>query len=71
MQQYPLLKKKVYVPPIRPKLVSRPHLIERLNTGRSSPRVDQAALHGLLAGIRESGLAPISVTQNSPNTEKE
>jgi LuxR family maltose regulon positive regulatory protein len=33
MQQYPLLQTKLYVPPIRPELVSRPRLIERLNAG--------------------------------------
>ena len=29
----PLLETKLYVPPVRPNLVSRPHLIERLNQG--------------------------------------
>lgn len=29
----PLLRTKLYVPSVRPKLVSRPHLIERLNAG--------------------------------------
>jgi LuxR family maltose regulon positive regulatory protein len=29
----PLLKTKLYIPPARPELVSRPHLIERLNAG--------------------------------------
>ncbi|MCP4601959.1 MAG: hypothetical protein GY847_15830 [Proteobacteria bacterium] len=29
----PLLKTKLYFPPTRPELVSRPRLIERLNTG--------------------------------------
>jgi LuxR family maltose regulon positive regulatory protein len=33
MQQYPLLQTKLYIPPIRPQLVSRPSLIERLNAG--------------------------------------
>ena len=33
MQQYPLLQTKLYIPPIRPGLVSRPRLIERLNEG--------------------------------------
>jgi LuxR family maltose regulon positive regulatory protein len=37
MQQVPLLQSKLYVPPIRPELVSRPRLIERLNEGLSSP----------------------------------
>ncbi len=31
MQQYPLLQTKLYIPPIRPDLVSRPRLIEGLN----------------------------------------
>jgi LuxR family maltose regulon positive regulatory protein len=29
----PLLKTKLYIPPVRPELVSRPHLVERLNEG--------------------------------------
>jgi LuxR family maltose regulon positive regulatory protein len=29
----PLLATKLYIPPLRPELVSRPHLIERLNSG--------------------------------------
>jgi len=33
MQQNPLLQTKLYIPPIRPELVSRPRLIERLNAG--------------------------------------
>ena len=33
MQQSPILQTKLYVPPIRPELVSRPRLIERLNEG--------------------------------------
>ncbi|MFC2030521.1 hypothetical protein ACFLWA_07335 [Chloroflexota bacterium] len=33
MQLYPLLQTKLYVPPIRPELVSRPRLIERLMEG--------------------------------------
>ena len=33
MQAYPLLQTKLYVPPVRPELVSRPRLIERLNAG--------------------------------------
>jgi LuxR family maltose regulon positive regulatory protein len=33
MQQYRLLQTKLYIPPIRPELVSRPSLIERLNAG--------------------------------------
>jgi LuxR family maltose regulon positive regulatory protein len=33
MQQYPILQTKLYIPPIRPELVSRSRLIERLNAG--------------------------------------
>jgi LuxR family maltose regulon positive regulatory protein len=33
MQQHSLLQTKLYIPPIRRKLVSRPRLIERLNAG--------------------------------------
>ena len=33
MQLYPLLKTKLYIPPARPELVSRPRLIERLEAG--------------------------------------
>jgi LuxR family maltose regulon positive regulatory protein len=29
----PLLTTKLYIPPVRPELVPRPHLLERLNTG--------------------------------------
>jgi LuxR family maltose regulon positive regulatory protein len=35
MPQYPLLQTKLYIPPIRPALVSRPRLIERLHPGVS------------------------------------
>jgi LuxR family maltose regulon positive regulatory protein len=30
----PLLATKLYIPPVRPELVSRPRLIERINAGR-------------------------------------
>jgi LuxR family maltose regulon positive regulatory protein len=33
MQPYPILQTKLHIPPIRPELVSRPRLIERLNAG--------------------------------------
>ncbi len=33
MQPYPILQTKLRIPPIRPELVSRPRLIERLNAG--------------------------------------
>jgi LuxR family maltose regulon positive regulatory protein len=33
MQQHSLLQTKLHIPPVRPKLVARPRLIERLNAG--------------------------------------
>ena len=33
MEQHSLLATKLYIPPTRPELVSRPRLIERLNAG--------------------------------------
>jgi ATP/maltotriose-dependent transcriptional regulator MalT len=33
VQQDSLLKKKLHIPPLRPELVSRPRLLERLNAG--------------------------------------
>ena len=38
MPPYPILQTKLYVPPFRPELVSRPRLIERLNAGLSAGR---------------------------------
>jgi len=38
MQPYPILQTKLYIPPIRPELVSRPRLIERLNAGLPAGR---------------------------------
>lgn len=42
----PILRTKFYVPPVRPELVSRPRLIERLNAGLWQP-----ASAGLLLGV--------------------
>ncbi len=46
MQQHSLLQTKLYVPPVRPELVSRPRLTERLNAGLKDgdafPRVRDA-----------------------------
>ena len=39
MQPYPILQTKLYIPPIRPELVSRPRLIERLNAGLCSRKL--------------------------------
>jgi LuxR family maltose regulon positive regulatory protein len=33
MQTYPLLQTKLHIPPVRPELVTRPRLLERLNEG--------------------------------------
>lgn len=40
-------------------------------TTLTGPLTDQAALHGLLNGIRDLGLPLLSVHGISPNTEKE
>ena len=47
MQQHPLLQTKLHIPPVRPELVSRPRLIERLNAD-----LWQAAPAGPLRGAR-------------------
>ena len=48
MQPYPILQTKLYIPPIRPELVSRPRLIERLNAGLLGPQVDTCLRPGWL-----------------------
>ena len=45
-QDVPLLTTKLYIPPVRPNLVPRPRLIERLNAG----------LHRKLTPMRSIGL---------------
>jgi LuxR family maltose regulon positive regulatory protein len=37
MQQSPLLQTKLHIPPVRPEVVPRPRLIERLNAGLRTP----------------------------------
>jgi len=37
VQQHPLLQTKLHIPPVRPGLVARPRLIERLNAGLPTP----------------------------------
>ncbi|MGD9406240.1 MAG: LuxR family transcriptional regulator, partial [Anaerolineae bacterium] len=37
MQPYPLVQTKLYTPPVRPELVPRPRLVERLNAGLRRP----------------------------------
>jgi hypothetical protein len=41
----PLLTTKLYIPPVRPNLVERPRLIERLNEGLSR-KLSNFARHG-------------------------
>jgi ATP/maltotriose-dependent transcriptional regulator MalT len=55
MQAYPILQTKLYVPPVRPELVSRPRLIERLNAGlhRKLTLVSAPAGFGKTALLRD------------------
>jgi LuxR family maltose regulon positive regulatory protein len=57
MQQYPLLQTKLYIPPIRPELVSRPRLIERLNAGLPAGR--KLTLVSAPAGFGKTDPPPI------------
>ena len=54
----PLLKTKLYIPSVRPELVSRPRLIERLNAG----------LHRKLTPMQSIGL--ISAPAGFGKTER-
>jgi hypothetical protein len=49
----PLLKTKLYIPPVRPNLLT-------------GPVVDQAALFGLLRKVRDLGLPLLSVNRIEP-----
>ena len=51
----PLLTTKLYIPPVRPKLVSRPRLIQRLNAGLQSGR--KLTLISAPAGFGKTTLA--------------
>ncbi|MEJ2732766.1 MAG: LuxR C-terminal-related transcriptional regulator [Anaerolineae bacterium] len=68
----PLLTTKLYMPPIRPELVPRPHLLERLNEGLHRKLIVISAPAGfgkttlISAWIKESGIraAWISLDEN-------
>ena len=50
MQQHSLLQTKLYIPPIRPELISRPRLIEQLNAGLPT--------RGGLSRTQDAGASP-------------
>jgi LuxR family maltose regulon positive regulatory protein len=50
----PLLTTKLYIPPVRPNLMPRPHLIEQLNHGLSSGR--KLTLISAVAGFGKTTL---------------
>ncbi len=58
MPQYPILQTKLYLPPIRPELVSRPRLIARLSEGVVDRHIAQHATHQSYPPIAEDILDP-------------
>jgi LuxR family maltose regulon positive regulatory protein len=48
----PLLATKLYIPPVRPELVTRPRLVERLNAGLFGPNASLSEGRGLQKGLR-------------------
>ena len=58
----PILATKLYIPPPRPKVVLRPHLIERLNEGLSSGRTPGVTLISAPAGFGKTTLVSEWVT---------
>jgi LuxR family maltose regulon positive regulatory protein len=64
MQQRPLLQTKLYIPPIRPGLVSRPRLIERLNAGLGQNLGHKLTLLSAPAGFGKTTLLSEWVTQS-------
>jgi LuxR family maltose regulon positive regulatory protein len=61
----PLLSTKLHIPPVRPELVSRPCLIERLNAGLNR----KLTLVSAPAGLGKTTLP--SETQSSGRAKKE
>jgi len=57
MQQHSLLQTKLYIPPIRPGLVSRPRLIERLNAGLGQDLGRKLTVIAAPAGFGKTTLA--------------
>ena len=77
MSQVPILQTKLYIPPIRPELVSRPRLIERLNAGSRARFWTQADPHlrpGRLwqdhAGQRMGGPFTIGCRERRPERSR-
>jgi LuxR family maltose regulon positive regulatory protein len=68
----PLLQTKLFIPPIRPKLVSRPRLIERLNEGARSGRkltlISAPAGFGKTTLIAEWGMGIAESFQDSKSS---
>ncbi|MFN2168528.1 MAG: AAA family ATPase, partial [Anaerolineae bacterium] len=64
MSQFSILQTKLFVPPIRPELVSRPRLIERLNTGQDR----KLTLLSAPAGFGKTTLLSEWVTQSQGQT---
>ena len=57
----PLLRTKLYIPPPRPELVSRPRLIERLNAGLHR----KLTLVSAPAGFGKTTLVSVSYVQRN------
>jgi hypothetical protein len=68
----PLLNTKLYIPPVRPELVSRPRLVERLNAGlgRSGGFARKLTLIAAPAGSGKTTLLSEWINQSPvPNTQ--
>ena len=74
----PILATKLYIPSPRPKIVDRPHLIERLNAGLqrkltlvSAPAgFGKTTLIGQWIGDREHSIAWLSLDEGDNNTHR-
>ena len=67
----PLLTTKLYIPPLRPEMVSRPRLIERLNAGllgQSGSFARKLTLVSAPAGFGKTTLLSEWVADRGPHT---